>query len=792
MPLFFTNETYNGSSGNINANVGDWIDGQVDVLYIVEHYTDELGLQVVYRDIGGSYWFERVDGTDWKDLGFVGGKTIDLTVLTGLDVLVPIGSATINYLDGANMFLTAPIAAVDGDAWPLVNDGGTPVNFLRIVQTTAPESVVFDFNLTIPDAPAFESVIDGSINRFKFDDILSLSLGESLPMIQIGDKSGGFLAFANFRYTNTDDGYRSYRIIFKFVVWDILQSGYDEPEYLTGVNTLGAIARMGIYAELGNPNSILKAQTSNEDGNIGGYDENFNTGINPYTLESLALTVGSTGVGAINYCGTTRFIAQITGPDFDIPFSRFRIGLVWRTIDEDVYYNKLTNVGENLGMLVPDIDFEHALVADATIYEGEINPINGLQWGFQNLRFSISGSTLTVRGDILALGTNSSALDDLGIGGKRLTFWVSPDRVDVPNSLKKKTSIKLHDKDGICVPPDPLPLYVTGVVYTDHGDLQPFLFPPQLTTEDDTLYTLAFRLTTDTVYTNLTHKISAYNPTTLEEFTLEELGVNFSLFPYVGGKHEVYSTQDRPFNLPPSTDKNKFIVDRNPSDDTLTQYSFTMAYGFLDRWEYWLSQIGASVDFFDVSESNNGLNKDWQHYSSATDWTIRMTTTAETADSSFAYSNNFVIRPFDNEDATTVLSYVNLEDMTTPTALVADTFMEVTAVITWHAGFFNIDRFWARAKIEPFEGPNPWYISSYLEHEGVTENPLEPIEGLTKMSVGLAGNVATLKYVVNTNIIDVESVSLSNRVHTQQQGVGIVGEAGNDIITEDGSYIIIE
>lgn len=775
MPLFFVDEDYNGSSGNVNANAGNWVSATIDFLHIVNFEVEELSKETIYRSIGGSHWFERTDGSKWSDLGFVGGKTINLDaeiMFIGW-VLVPMGSFVIDYIDDNKMFLTAEVPLLsDGATFPIVNDDGEQVRFMYIRQIDAPESVEFDFNLTRPDAPSLNSVIDGNINRFKLDSINTMSIGSTLDMEQIGLKSGGYIIRPKIKYVGIEDGYRRYSITFLFMQWGFLQSGYEEPEYLEGVNTLGAIANVRMFSELGNPNSILEDKTSNNDGNIGGFNENYNTGINPYELTSITLTSGISTIGAINYCGDTHFIATIEGDDFDTLNSRFTIGLSWRTIDEEVYYNKVYNFGQNTATLAPVNQFSHSLTPDATMYNGNLHQENGMQWSFQNLKFTISGSTLTVEGDILSTGTNSEALDSLGEGEKRLTLWVSPDRGDVPNSLKKKTSIILHDKDGICAPPAPTSFPVTGVRYEDHGEIDVTSSTTRLTTEDDTLYTISFDLVKELVYDRLSHKVSMRNSVTGEEFTLEEMSVDFSSFPYIDGKHEVYSEQPRPFNLPPSSNKKTFNLNRNPVGDTLFLYSFKMDYGFLNRWEYWLSQLGASTDFYDPSQPNDGLNKDWQRMDSFADWSVRMTTTVYRGINVQNYINEFDIRPYEDEDVVTVLSYVNLEDMSEPDTLVSETLMQVTATLTWVEAYNPIGA-WSQVTIENFESSNRWIISSHLPHEGETENPLKPIDGEEGLSMILAGNVATLKYIIDTNIVDADNVSLTHRIHSNRQGVGI-------------------
>ena len=797
MPLFFVDENYNDSS-NVNANAGNWVVASIEFLHIVQYTADSLGVQFNVVTAGGVRYYQIVDGSQWSDYGFVGGAevVVEGKVLDG----DPWGFSfiiNIDYLDGDKLFLVGTFTGDDSLSYPRVDDLGNQIFFQRLTQRDRPQGLEFDFNLTRPDSPTTSSVIDGSINRLKYDGLNVLGVGDEVDLEQIGDKSGGYIIRPKLTYVSFTDGYRRYKVSFIFMQWAFLQAGFAEPEYLEGTQTLGVIANARVFSQLGNPNSILQDESSNNDGNVGGFNENYNTGVNPYTLNSVVFTSGVLEIDAIDYCGTTHFKAEIQGPDFDAALSAFTIGLTWRTVDEENYYNKLTDFGQNTATLAPVDQFTNSLVPDPALYNGNVQPDNGMQWAFQNLIFTISGAMLTVEGDILPIGTNEEAFDPLGVGEKKMTLWVSHSRGDIPNSLQKKTSIVLHDRDAICAPPAPTSFVVSSVKYTDHGDFNitgvASLTETRVTTEDDSRYAISFNLVQGNVYESLTHKVSAYNTITGANFKLEELGVDFTSFPYVDGKHEIYSEQSRSFNLPPSTNKNVFELNRNPDADLGSLYELYMNYGFLSMWQTWLALIGANDEFYNPLEQNNGLNKDWQHYSAEGNWVIRMTTSITSADALQTYVNDFEIRPYDDEDAATVVTFINLEDGSTPTTLIDNTFMEVTATITWFAGAFdNIS--WAEATIEDFEGANRWVISSYLEHEGVTDNPLQPIDGFSKLSLDIMGSIAVLKYVVNTNIVDAENVSLSHRIFSNPQGVGfgMLTEAGDELITEDGVYFEFE
>ena len=95
---------------------------------------------------------------------------------------------------------------------------------------------------------------------------------------------------------------------------------------------------------------------------------------------------------------------------------------------------------------------------------------------------------------------------------------------------------------------------------------------------------------------------------------------------------------------------------------------------------------------------------------------------------------------------------------------------------------------WAESTIEDFESGNRWVLSSYLDQGNVNLNPLKPLDGLSKLQVVIVGNVATLSYIIDTNILTSTSVSISHRIHSLDDNLqGKIYEDGTQKLMEDGT-----
>ncbi len=795
MSLLIYAEEYNGQNF-LSANVGDWVDTAFEFLHRVDYSAAESSNKCVFNSVGGVFWWELTDGSEWNDHGFVGGKTIDL-ITTIVGVGSTIFPATIQYIDGEKMYFTSdPYAGTvpDQTPSPQFDDAtGQLLASVEFIQTSAPESLEYDFNLANVDNPSLNSLIDGEINRFKYVDLDLLPiLGTPQIMSPVGNRSGGYFSQPRIQYVSNIDGYRKYRIVYFFFVWPLIQDGQTEPQWFDGVDTVGANHRVRVFSQLNNSNSILQDKSTNTDGNVGGFDENFNTSTNPFTITN-AIYKDTTGnvIEGIDYCDTTNFEIQIQDSNsrLNTTYSRFNIGLLWRPNDSDEYSNNLNNFGKNTITNAPMQDFVHTLTPDPSTYNG--NTKNGAGWAFENLQFTITGTLLTVKGDIIPDPGNVAFFDALDEGAKRHTLWISPWRIDYANSEQFRTSVKVYDTDVICAPAVGDPINAQSEAFFDHGGND--LSTATTTTEDDVLYNLFFNLNIGDVYTGLKAKIQMYNTATEEFFTLEEFLIGFNSVPFIAGVYEANESINRNFNLPPTTDRNEILLNRYPANDVPGEYGLKLDYGYLNLWRYWEAQSNADDEFFDLAQPNNGKNKNWQRFGSFANWTPRIAIFMVKDNVEDYHYANYTIRDYDDEDVTTTCTFVDLSDLTTPTSLIANTLIEVTTTMVWNTGTFDPVNNWFESTIEDYEAGNRFVLSSILAQGGVSSNPLKPITGQTMLDVSIAGNIATLKYVIDTNIVDASKVSLTHRVWSLEADEGgKIKEDGDQKYKEDGDIKIKE
>jgi hypothetical protein len=232
-------------------------------------------------------------------------------------------------------------------------------------------------------------------------------------------------------------------------------------------------------------------------------------------------------------------------------------------------------------------------------------------------------------------------------------------------------------------------------------------------------------------------------------------------------------------------------LEMSPSDDAPGFYGVKLSYGFLARWEYWIEQANANDDFFDLSEPNKGLNKDWRHYQENPDWGLNLYYYVRKDGVDDYVPHTFTIRDFEDVPEISTLVTFTRSNGNEVTALPINDLVEVKVDFTWD-GFDFVDPV-VEFKVEPFEGAPPVYVSSILTI-GVEGLPFKPISGETMIDVSFVGNICTAKCLIDTSLIDVEKVSLS--YWFTDDGVitpdGAIYEDGDFILLEDGDSLIYE
>lgn len=756
MALKITSEKYNGLPA-LYANAGEWVDCEITLR---NSYHIGSGESNKITSLGNILTFQNAQ---WGQNGFVAGETAtfkfyDYNISTSIITY----TRTITYINGNELHLDSalPSGYNAGEQFP--NGGNLSGMFVDVVKL--PQQIDFIFNLTKNGISSPNSILDGEMNRFMYNETDTMTtVGDTATMVQLGNKSGGMMTIPELeRLADSSDAYNSFsnwKITFKFLQWGIFENN----TVYGASNCLVPYVKGTSYSLVGNPNGILSDIGGAVQSNTGFFDENYNGQPNNYQFLSIQWTdsLGNT-IDKMDYSAESNFIATFTAPNQLNGTSKYNIGLAFRPADDTLYKNKFTSAFDNLLVNAPDVDFLHSASPSGVIYTGFIND-QGVQFDLTNLQFFHSGGTLTVSGTVQPNATAFNFFSNLPDGERNMIIWVRISNHATSGSLSDEVNLLCFNDDNYDAPTIGVQYpYIVDETLFDHAgmDISPIV-TPNTTTEDDVLYISNIMLNRNEILDGIRLSISIRNDVTDESFSLENSLFSFVGVPYIGGVYQLNLSQPRNFNLPLTTDRNAININLNPALDDLTQYGVQIQYGFLNDWRYWKQLLNANDSFFNMSEPNNGLNRDWQHYLNG-DWYASIDTYIIKNGVEDFNHFEFKIRNYEDDPQVTATSLLTDSVGNNPTNLLANEIHTLKVDFDWVNAFTDE---WVEFTIEDFESGNRWVASSVLDLEQTGANPFKPLPGETKIKLTNLGTTLTAECLIDTNVVNAQKVSLSYRVY---------------------------
>lgn len=698
---------------------------------------------------------------NWNASGFVPGDTISISLNS---LISPTGlqsyTRTVTYVNANIMYIDSPLPA------PFTNlvyptDGQVAVMVIKAVKI--PQAVEFQFNLTKNGVTSSNSLIDGEVNRFMVENTHLMTVGQILPMTQLGNKSGGMLTNVNIRRladsTASIYNFANFQVSFDFYNWLI----FNNSNVFNGAGYAAPYIIAKSYPLIGNPNGIQSGTNGLQQANTGYFDENFNGGLNSFQITAPIefKDLLDNPIDQLSYNAPCKFKVIISNP-FLGTTSRYRLGMAFKPVTDSLYKNKLTKAQNNLLLLSVDADIAPSTIPSTTVYTGNTNS-SGAGFALTDLMFKHVGSNVEVTGKITPNLATATYFDALSDGERKLAIWVQMSNpANLGTVSSKEVNVLVYEDDCYSAPLLATQIDdIKDIVLLDHGGNQ----ATPTVTEDDILYKCDLLLLKNTVYDGVKMAISSRSSN--DNFELESIFASFAGFPYVNGIHEIDSTTNRNFSLPPSTDRNFVKIKRKPSIDTSTKYGLTIEYSFLNDWRYWLTQSNVDNNFFDTAEPLNGLNRNWQRFQDSS-WNLSVDTYLRLQGADFFNHYNYFDRNYNIDD--TVLSHAfNLTGPTGPiTSLLQNETISIACIFTMDSSA-TPDEWWAEFTIEDFESGNRFVASTILPRGNVSTNPF--IDEYVQILMGGANQIL-IRQKLNTSLINANKVSVTARLYAKYNATG--------------------
>lgn len=526
------------------------------------------------------------------------GDTIDVNGTTSND-----GSYTIAAIISANEIrLTTS----------LVNELSSTA---EIIGTTPITALNYFYNLIEnANAPSYISQIDGSVQKYLAFDLDATDTSTVVPFAGVGAKSwqcGG----ATIKGDGVDAYFQYFEITHNFLVIPYYVEGeYNDliagikPYNFDNTNSLKYISNFEALYFRTDPNKKQIGSFVSNKGNVGWFDENFNTDLTNYSHTAIVhktptnITLPSVEISQ-NLNTFTFDVTNATDTPFVLNTTACILGFSLLS-DEIDYTDAAKTVEQNFY-----IDRIITTVTD------DVPTANGNYIENVNVEF-ISSSVVRVTGNFKFDAGDVTYLSALS--GKRycMTFDVVDDALTIDNADRVTLLVDANElyidtsNDGLIVFDTTI---VTMADQAQTGVLTTEAFPTDAIVIRSII---AFDYEVNTDFTSITAKIIAENSTG-DSFDLDSFSFNLTTQPKVSDIMQININQPRPF-IPSGEDFFQNIIVKRRSDlDAGNLYYYEIDFPILFRWEYWRSLLGVNAAFFNTSLPNNGYNNLWYRYDAA-------------------------------------------------------------------------------------------------------------------------------------------------------------------------------
>jgi len=205
-------------------------------------------------------------------------------------------------------------------------------------------------------------------------------------------------------------------------------------------------------------------------------------------------------------------------------------------------------------------------------------------------------------------------------------------------------------------------------------------------------------------------------------------------------------------SLPNTSLKRAAVLKLEPGLDTSTEYGVSIYFPVLLRWEYWLPQLNANVDFVP------NQNKNWQQYNALGDWTLRMELELMEDGLARQYHKQIIDRVYNAEnDITSTLELIRESTNQVVNIIIEGEQMRVRSTHELLTGWWDQAETWGMITIEPNESAPRQICSTVVPFDNSQSNPLTPITGSFASLTFPAPNIAVIECFLNPNVINLQS-----------------------------------
>jgi hypothetical protein len=727
--------------------------------------------------------FEMLGG-EWAEEGFNVGDVVNIGVYEANGATIFAGPATVLFIDGNRLVISDNVTALLNLSPFLTNDtmypDGQDTGTININIAKNPQGIGIRFNLIDNEQPgSIFSIYGGLAPYYRWQQVAGMAVGASVEMDFLGWRSGGnvekmFLT----RLANPADPFglkRKFRIEVRFNAWGWFEAGNEdgEPSFFDLNKCLKPYFEIDIFPQNANPNTGIKLKNNALQANSGWFDQNNNVdGLPNYKVKNIQFTILGNPVTGIDYSTTTHVRITFDALAQNQINSFFSYGLLYVPRDASVYQEKYGWLGEHLMLSNGGWNkiYQNQFAPDPAI-QGYTNPDTGARLATQNVYFQVNAPAdeVYLDFDVIPNAAATTYFADREDGDREVIIYASIGnsfQISQPLEDDRVTVLayrgQLEKQPIIAGPYDKVDF--TGFYQHPNvdGDI---LNPDEVDTfkEDDVMYRVDFRLEKGANVQSLTAQIDKNGINPLERFIINTEGL-----PVLNDGTIYIDYQNfRNYKVPQDIQsRRKVVLKRNPSLDTLTDAGYTLEYGFLSRWEYWIANQNVPLTYFNPALPNNGLNNDWILFEP-----LNVRLLIEIDGLSYFVEGDLMINDYDSSaDVTSIHELFLLDGVTPVGALLAGEELILRATHTKTTPW-DPTSVWGWIKAENRESNAYARISSVWDWNTI-DKPFRPLTGETKCKLSFpSANESVLEAVIvvdeiiNTGLADFTSRIEGERIN---------------------------
>ena len=748
----FYNHNYVAPTGFLLANIAQKITETLD--FTVEfNFVSSESAKVQFSD---KKTMQLLDGTTWNSKGFSVGDVIEITaeINNGTPSISLVAvSRTITQIVGSTLKVGADVDTSNnlvGQLLPLNSgDASTSNTVIQIRNTTAtaPQRIELYHNIIQNDSqPLNNSLFDGNVNRFLATGIGSLAVAGVVTMVQMGNKSGGSYKTVTLTRLADVSGVKAYRFSATyFMPYNTLPLLFD------GTNSLKPSYEIRCFPQANNPNSRLVFKDASLQGNTGYVNENYNQGINPFTVTLVEIKdENGTVIPKIDYTKENDIKVVIFGTSVD--FSIFSEVMFWTKTavqnQPESYADLISLSYGNTTATTPNYDCFGRLNRKMVMSDLSIDCDTS---EYATIVFKLTPTAEFI--DFISSFTPDQRAFNLVVNiqgnagttndNNAVSFLVIDDIMEVNPRVGGEWENA-----------------ITGFVNHTAGSKTDPSSRIFLCTEDDFMAKGVIGLPENVPFKSLRFAIEIVKDG--DFFALQEETVNLATYiTDVNGHIQIDFTKNYAQFLE-APDRNKFIVYTNGTTSGVL-YGVSFSWSLMANWRDWIAQLNAPIEFFDNTLPNNGRNAEWMRYLRDTvgvDVRFRCYIT-DAEDVVYTIENDFEIQDYDDSDIVSEIKIFDNQDNEV-TSLISDQTMRIEAIHTLPSGIFGVNS-WGWISVRPKNAEENKRISTVWDWTSQSL-PLRPLVGQTKAKKTISGTVMKIECLIDCANLPFGEFTIISRV----------------------------